>query len=179
MASGLEQRMKQRMLGGTVGQPWTESQEREADGYLAGMAVWNHWLVTVLMLISLLFDTWRHSLSFGSFALLGVQLFSSVYLIVRMRHSTSFDYRGSPDEDLQQTLRKLKKSAVVMGTCWGVMMLLFMQVVLPLVAGDPLRLTPLHVVVWLVAGAVFGVTMYFFMRRRVLKASQSKPDTDQ
>lgn len=159
-------RMK-RQLPGRQG-PLDEGAQRRLDGELAHAAVLLYYLVPVLMLISLVMDAYTHqrvTVSFGTVALLIVHVFLSSKVIRASKKAGVSGPESLPSSERAQTPGKMKRSAWLAGLGWGASMALTMNVVLPWVAGQPVKQDLFHWLIWLVGGVAIGGYVYWENRR--------------
>ncbi len=162
----LEARLKHLFLSDLAVDP---TREAEIDRILAALAVNLFYLTTGLMLISLLLDLWiRQSVSFGTVALLGVQQFSAWYVLLRVRRTGLLARRVETPDEYRLALARLRRTAALSGLVWGVLMLLLMNVGLPLLTGEPVRMAWFQLLIWLLGGAAFGLGMYLWQKRRLV-----------
>ncbi|MDO4682301.1 MAG: hypothetical protein Q4B17_05870 [Lautropia sp.] len=165
----------ERMKRCLVGRQWPleEGARRSLDEGLANAAVVVYYLVATLMVISLLVDVYTHrkvSVSFGTVALMVVHVFLSCRVIRASKQAGLSGAETLSPSNHARTVRTMKRSAWLLGLGWGASMTVLMNVVLPWVAGQPVKQDLFHWVIWWVGGAVMGA---FFYRdgKRLVKAS--------
>ncbi|MEK5055741.1 hypothetical protein MHH96_20340 [Niallia sp. FSL K6-0212] len=63
----------------------------------------------------------------------------------------------------------MKKSSFLAGIQWGLSMLILMEYVFPYLSTGELNLEWWNVLIWLLGGMLFGMTMYLFSKSKLQK----------
>lgn len=162
-------RMKRRLLGRR--QALDDGERQRLDRVLAdGAILVFYYLGTVLMVISLVVDAYTHqriTVSFGTAALLGIQLVFSMYVIRASKKAGLSAPEPLPSSDHALAHKRLKCESLLAGLGWGIFMMLVMNVLLPWLAGQPVKQDLFQWLIWFVGGSVFGWLMYRQGKRQI------------
>lgn len=165
MLSNMEKRMLKPFIGYL--EERDEYQQGEIQKILAGACMYAFFLTTGLMLISLIIDTLNHSFTFGTVALFLVNQFLSYFIMFRLRKTGIAETEYAIEADYEKTIKALKKKFFLAGTQWGFTMIILMEFLLPAIAGKKLEIHPFSIIVWIIAGAAFGICTYFLQKRNI------------
>lgn len=136
---------------------------------LAKLNMYLFYLTSILMLISLLFDTIHHRFTFGTFALFFIQQFNAYYILIKLRKSRVDITEFYDNNTYQNQLKKLKKQSSVAGIQWAFFMIVMNNYILPTISGDSIILNLNSFIIWILGGVFFGVIIYFFGKVKIKK----------
>ncbi|AIQ44963.1 hypothetical protein R70723_02870 [Paenibacillus sp. FSL R7-0273] len=161
--------LEKRMLKPFIGylEERDEYQQGEIYKILAGACMYAFYLTTGLMLISLIADTINHTFTFGTIALFMVNQFLAYYIHIRLRKTGIAETEYDAEADYEQTVKALKKKFIFAGAQFGLTMLVLMEFLLPTLAGEKLDIQLVPILIWLLAGAAFGICTYFLQKRNI------------
>ncbi|MDO4231967.1 MAG: hypothetical protein Q4D19_07540 [Lautropia sp.] len=167
MGDGLKKHLKRRLVGAPA--ELDAQQERAVNEVLADAGTYAFYLLLVLMLVSLVLDVSRDTVSFGTMAMLGVILFVCVYLLKRLGRSRVLDDKPGSLAEYEQSLSRLKRRSVLGAFGWGVSMFVVMNYVFPWLQGKPFITGLVPALIWGAAGVVWGVFVYLASKRSIRK----------
>ena len=72
-------------------------------------------------------------------------------------------------EEYEINVRRLKRSSTFGGICWGLIMLLWMEYLVPLISREEISFSWIGVISWGIGGVLFGVTIYFIAKSKLEK----------
>ena len=140
---------------------------------LSKLNMYSFYLINILMFISLIFDTINHTFTFGTFSLLVIQQFSSYYILIKLKKTGVDITEFYDDASYTAEVKKLKKKSIIAGLEWGISMLIFMQYILPTLSGKGVQINLFIVIVWVCAGAFFGIGIYFISKQKLKKVDNN------
>lgn len=120
------------------------------------------------MIISLIFDSSNHKLTFGTFALFFVHQFNSYYVPNKLRKNGLNEIKVDGDINYSNAIKKLRKQMALAGIQWGFSMFVLMEYIFPTFWGDPINIGLYQILIWVCGGTFFGGTMYL-LGKSILK----------
>ncbi|AYV70165.1 DUF3278 domain-containing protein [Bacillus circulans] len=133
----------------------------------SGIMLW--YLTTLLMIISLIIDTIHHTLSFATPSLFIVNMIYAILTLIKIRKKQLDETDCASIEEYEEKKKQLKKSSFLAGIQWGLSMLILMEYVFPYLSTGELNLEWWNVLIWLLGGMLFGMTMYLFSKSKLQK----------
>lgn len=146
-----------------------EYQQNSIYKTLAVANVYSFYLLSFFMIISLIFDSINHKLTFGTFALFFVHQFNSYYIPNKLRKSGLNEIKVDGDINYSNAIKKLRKQMVIAGIQWGFSMFVLMEYIFPTLCGDPINIGLSEVLPWVCGGIFFGGTMYILGKSNLKK----------
>jgi hypothetical protein len=140
---------------------------------LAKVNMYSFYLISILMMGSLVFDSVNHRFTFGTVALFFIQQFNAYYISIKLRKSGVDETEFYDNTTYLLQLKKLKKQAVMAGTQWGLWMLIMMDYIFPALEGEQIRIDLISVIIWICGGAFFGGAMYLFGKLKITKVDNN------
>ncbi|MEK5447620.1 DUF3278 domain-containing protein [Paenibacillus sp. FSL R7-0331] len=165
MLNNLEKRMLKPFVGYL--EERDEYQQGEIHKILASACMHAFYVTTALMLISLIVDTINGTFTFGTIALFIVNQFVAYYIQIRLKKTGIAETEYDAEADYERTILRLKKKFIFAGAQWGFTMLILMEFLLPALAGEKLEIHLFSILIWLLAGAAFGICTYFLQKRNI------------
>ncbi|MBO0449175.1 DUF3278 domain-containing protein [Enterococcus sp. MJM12] len=144
-----------------------ESQKVTIYKILANANMLTFYFTTILMLISLIWDSIHQQFTLGTFLLLAVQQFNSYYILFKFRKYKVQQTKFDDKEAYILAVKTLKLKGFWIGLDWGVSMFITMTFIFPTLWHDPIRVTIWNVLIWLTAGFFFGFTMYLVSKNQL------------
>lgn len=140
---------------------------------LACVDMYSFYLISFFMLISLIFDSINHKLTFGTFALFFIQQFNAYYIARKLKKSgvdkTEFDDKVT----YSLKLKRLRKQAITTGLQWGLGMLVTMEYLFPTLEGEIIDVRLFSVIIWMCGGIFFGWGMYISGKSKLTKVDNN------
>lgn len=131
------------------------------------------YLLTIFMLVSFIFDSINHKLTFGTFALFFIQLFNACYTVIKLRKSgvdiTEFDENAT----YSTQIKKLRKQIIIVTILWGFYMFIINRYILPTLLGERINIGLFQIVVWICATLFFGVSCYIIAKSKLKKVDNN------
>lgn len=140
---------------------------------IAKVNMYSFYLISILMMGSLIFDSINHRFTFGTVALFFIQQFNAYYISIKLRKSGVDSTEFYDDTTYLLQLKKAKKQAIMAGTQWGLGMLIMMDYIFPALEGEQIRLSLISVIIWTCGGAFFGGFMYLFGKLKLKKVDNN------
>ncbi|WP_042274389.1 DUF3278 domain-containing protein [[Clostridium] dakarense] len=131
--------------------------------------LYTFYLLTICMLVSLIFDSINHKLTFGTFAMFFIQQFNAYYILIKLRKSgvdkTEFDDNAT----YSTQLKKSKKQTIIAAIQWGFSMLVMMEYIFPTLLGERINIGLFQIIVWICATLFFGTSCYIIAKSKLKK----------
>ncbi|GAA0494101.1 hypothetical protein GCM10008986_20770 [Salinibacillus aidingensis] len=163
--------MKNKILNRFIGavDDRDEYQRHEIYKELAfsGILLW--YLTLFLMFISLIFDTIHNTLSFATPSLFIINMVYAGIVIVKIRRKNLDETDCASLEEYEEKKKQLKITSTLFAVQWGFFMLFFMEYVSPYISTGEIDVDWWDVVIWLIAGAFFGMTQYSISKSKIQK----------
>ncbi|RDY22644.1 DUF3278 domain-containing protein [Romboutsia maritimum] len=140
---------------------------------LAKANMYSFYLISLLMMVSLIFDSVNHRFTFGTVALFFIQQFNAYYVSIKLRKSGVDTTEFDDNTTYLIQLKKLKKQARMAGIQWGLSMLIMMDYIFPALEGEKIKLDLISVIVWTCGGALFGGVMYLFGKLKLTRVDNN------
>lgn len=134
---------------------------------IAKVNMYSFYLISILMIGSLIFDSVNHRITFGTVALFFIQQFNAYYILIKLRKNGVDETEFYDNTTYLLQLKKFKKQSVMAGTQWGLFMLIMMDYIFPVLEGEQIRIDLISVIIWIFGGAFFGGAMYLFRKRKI------------
>ena len=136
---------------------------------LAKLNMYSFYLISILMLISLIFDTINHRFTFGTFALLFIQQFNAYYILIQLRKSGVDITEVYDNITYLKQLKRLKKQSVISGIQWAFFMIIMNNYIFPSLLGENIILNIKSIIIWSLGGLSFGLGLYFIEKVKLRK----------
>lgn len=166
----LENKLLQRYVG-YFGER-DEYQEAKIYEILASSNILTFYLTTALMMISLIWDSIHQQYTLGTILLFGLQQFNSYYILFKLRKYKVQQTEFYDEKSYTSALKSLRTRSFWAGLQWGLSMFFLMTIVFPMLWHDPIKVGWIPILIWLLAGLFFGVSIY------LISKSQLKMITD-
>lgn len=140
---------------------------------LAKVNMYSFYLISLLMMVSLIFDSVNHRFTFGTVALFFIQQFNAYYISIKLRKSGVDTTEFDDNTTYLIQLKKLKKQSIMAGTQWGIWMLIMMDYIFPVLEGEKIEGGLISVIIWTCGGAFFGGAMYLFGKLKLTKVDNN------
>lgn len=134
---------------------------------LANANMLTFYLTTILMMVSLVCDSIHQQFTLGTFLLLIIQQFNSIYILVKVRKYQVQKTEYYDEESYRLAVKTLKVKGFWAGLDWGFWMFIWMTFISPSLWGDPIRVSWWNILLWSLAGFFFGFTMYLFSKSQL------------
>ncbi|MGX1723809.1 DUF3278 domain-containing protein, partial [Bacillus haynesii] len=72
-------------------------------------------------------------------------------------------------EEYEEKKKRLKKTSFLAGFQWGLSMLIFMEYVSPYLSTGEINVSWWNILIWVLGGIFFGMTMYWFSKSKLQK----------
>ncbi|MDX8045247.1 DUF3278 domain-containing protein [Gracilibacillus sp. S3-1-1] len=139
---------------------------------LANANVLSFWLITLLMLISLIWDTYHHQFSLGTLFLLVAQQFNVYYILLKLRKTGVTDTEFYDEASYKLQTKQLQKTACFSGISFAFLFFVLMNYLLPFVEGAAIHISWKDLVIMVIQALFFGYMMYLFGKGRLKKAME-------
>ena len=146
-----------------------ESQQQEIYKELAFTSILLYYVTMALMMISLINDLVLQTVSIMTPILLVVNIGYSVLIMKRLNRKEWLVTDCATPEEYEINVRRLKRSNTFGGISWGLMMLLWMEYLMPLISREEINFSWIGVIIWGIGGVLFGIAMYFVSKSKLEK----------
>ena len=146
-----------------------EYQQQEIYKELAFSGILLYYTTMLLMMISFIIDLVTQSFSFITPILLVVNIGYSFLIVMRTNKKEWMSTDCATPEEYAMNIQKLKRSNTFVGICWGLMMLFWMEYLMPLISGEEVSFSWIGLISWGIGGVLFGVAMYYFAKSKLEK----------
>ncbi|MEN0587867.1 hypothetical protein [Kurthia gibsonii] len=146
-----------------------EYQQQEIYKELAFTGILLYYVTMALMMISLINDLVQQTVSIMTPILLVVNIGYSALIMKRLNKKEWMATDCATPEEYEINVRRLKRSSTFGGISWGLMMLLWMEYLMPLISREEISFSWIGVIIWGIGGVLFGVTMYFITKSKLEK----------
>lgn len=146
-----------------------EYQQQEIYKELAFTGILLYYMTMALMMISLINDLVQQTVSIMTPILLVVNIGYSALIMKRLNKKEWMVTDCATPEEYEINVRRLKRSSTFGGISWGLMMLLWMEYLMPLISREEISFSWIGVIIWGIGGVLFGVTMYFITKSKLEK----------
>lgn len=136
---------------------------------LSKLNMYSFYLISILMLISLIFDTISHRFTFGTFALFFIQQFNAYYILIKLRKSGVDITEVYDNVTYLKQVKKLKKQSIIAGIQWAFFMIIMNSYIFPSLLGENIIVNIKSIVVWSLGGLSFGLGLYFIGKVKLRK----------
>lgn len=140
---------------------------------LAKLNMYSFYLISILMLISLIFDTISHRFTFGTFALFFIQQLNAYYILIQLRKNGVDRTEFYDNVTYLKQVKKLKKQSIIAGIQWAFFMIIMNSYIFPSLWGENIIVNIKSIVVWSLGGLFFGVVMYFLGKLKLKKVDDN------
>ena len=146
-----------------------EYQQQEIYKELAFSGIILYYLLMLLMGTSLIIDLVQQTFSLITPILLIVTIGYSGFLMKRLNKKEWMATDCATPEEYEMNVHRLKRSSTLAGISWGLMMLLWMEYLMPLISREEISFSWVGVISWGIGGVFFGIMMYFFAKSKLEK----------
>lgn len=146
-----------------------EYQKQEIYKELAYSGIIFYYLSMLLMLVSLVIDTYNNEMSIITLLLVILNIGYSGYIGYRLRTKQLDTSDCATPEEYDVKKAKLKRSCSVASIQWGFGMIVMMEYVFPFIGGDELSLSWFNMIIWLIGGIAFGFFLYLLSKSKLQK----------
>lgn len=146
-----------------------EYQQQEIYKELAFTGILLYYVTMALMMISLINDLVLQTVSIMTPILLVVNIGYSVLIMKRLNRKEWLVTDCATPEEYEINVRRLKRSNTFGGISWGLMMLLWMEYLMPLISREEINFSWIGVIIWGIGGVLFGIAMYFVSKSKLEK----------
>lgn len=144
-----------------------EYQQTKIYEVLAVNNMLTFYLLTIFITISFIWDVIHQQFTLGTFALFIIQQFNSGYIMFQLRKYNVLQTEFYDKKSFTTAVNNMKLKAVFAGLEWGFFMLVTNGYILPALLNEPINVNLFTIIVWAVAGCFFGLSMYFFGKKRL------------
>ncbi|WP_051289931.1 DUF3278 domain-containing protein [Paenibacillus massiliensis] len=144
-----------------------EYQQEAIYRILANACLYAFYLATILMLISLIIDTAHHTFSFGTMSLFIVQQFISYFTVNKLKKTGIAETEYDLETDYNNKIYVLKRKSIISGIQWSFSMMIMIEFLFPTIANRTITMNWFSMVVWIIAGAAFGLWVYFQQKKNI------------
>ncbi|MEK4532145.1 hypothetical protein [Solibacillus sp. FSL K6-1554] len=146
-----------------------EYQQQEIYKELAFTGILLYYVTIVLMMVSLITDLVQQTVSIMTPILLIVNIGYSILIMKRINKKEWMATDCATPEEYEINVRRLKRSSTFGGISWGLMMLLFMEYLMPLISREEISFSWIGVISWGIGGALFGTAIYYISKSKLVK----------
>lgn len=146
-----------------------EYQKKEINHILAMNTVYTFYLAALFLLVSLAVDTMHHTLTVGTISLFFLLEIMSVYIMTKIRKKGLDHTEWETEDEYQQKLTYLRKKSIFLGVQWGGCMFFMMDFLFPYLKNEMIGINWYSLLIWSFAGALFGMSMYFINKSKLIK----------
>ena len=146
-----------------------EYQKHEIYKELALSGIIFYYLSMLLMLVSLLINTFKNEMSIITPILVILNIGYSGYIGYRLSKKKLDTSDCATPEEYDVKKAKLKRSCVMAGIQWGLLMIVMMEYILPFIGGEKLSLSWIGILAWTIGGIAFGFFLYLLSKSKLQK----------
>jgi len=146
-----------------------EYQKQEIYKELALSGIIFYYLSMLLMLVSLVIDTFNNEMSIITPILVILNVGYSGYIGYRLRKKQLDTSDCATPEEYDAKKAKLKRSCIIASIHWGFWMIVMMEYILPFIGGDDLSLSWFNMIAWIIGGIAFGFFLYLISKAKLQK----------
>jgi len=146
-----------------------EYQKQEIYKELALSGIIFYHLSMLLMVVSIVIDTFNNEMSIITPILLILNVGYSGYIGYRLSKKRLDTSDCATPEEYDAKKAKLKRSCTSAGIQWGLWMIIMMEYVLPLIGGEDLSLSWFNMTAWAIGGIAFGFFLYLVSKSKLQK----------
>lgn len=121
------------------------------------------------MMISLINDLVQQTVSFMTPTLLIVNIGYSGVIMMRLNKKGWISTDCATPEEYEINIHKLKRSSTFRGISWGLIMLLWMEYLMPLISREDINFSWIGIISWGIGGLLFGIAIYFISKSKLEK----------
>lgn len=136
---------------------------------LATSNIYSFYLLTFCMMVSFIFDSINHKLTFGTFALFFIQQFNAYYILIKLRKSEVDKTEFDDNATYSTQIKKLRKQIIIAAIQWGFSMFVIMEYIFPTLWGERINIGLFQILVWICGATFFGVSCYIIAKSRLKK----------
>ena len=146
-----------------------EYQKQEIYKELAVSGVVFYYLSMLLMLVSLIIDTFNNEMSIITPILVVLNVSYSGYIGYRLSKKKLDTSDCATPEEYERKKAELKRSCIMAGMQWGLWMIVMMEYILPFIAGEELSVSWIAILVWSIGGLALSVFLYLVSKSKLQK----------
>ncbi len=166
-------KLEKKLLKHTVG--YLEDRDEYQQGVIyktfTTSGIYSFYLITLCMLVSFVFDTINHTLTFGTLALLFIQQFNCYYMFIKLRKS-GVDITEVDDNATYSTqIKKLRKQIIIVSTLWGFSMFVMTEYIFPTLLGERINIELFQIFVLICSTIFVGVSFYLVAKSKLKNVS--------
>lgn len=140
---------------------------------LAIANMYSFYLLSFFMMVSLIFDSINHKLTFGTFALFFIQQFNAYYILIKLRKSGVDKTEFDDTVTYSTQIKKLRKQNIIAGIQWGFCMFVMMEYIFPTLDGEIINIGLSEIIKWTCGGIFFGGSMYILGKSNLKKVDDN------
>ena len=146
-----------------------EYQKQEIYKELALSGIIFYHLSMLLMVVSIVIDTFNNEMSIITPILLILNVGYSGYIGYRLSKKRLDTSDCATPEEYDAKKAQLKRSCMIASMQWVLWMIIMMEYVLPFIGGENLSLSWIPMLAWLIGGIVLGFFLYFVSKSKLQK----------
>ena len=146
-----------------------EYQKQEIYKELALSGIIFYYLSMLLMLVSLIIDTFNNEMSIITPILIILNIGYSGYIGYRLSKKKLDTSDCATPEEYERKKAELKRSCLMAGIQWGLWMIVMMEYILPFIGGERLSISWIGILAWSIGGIAFGVFLYLISKSKLQK----------
>ena len=146
-----------------------EYQKQEIYKELALSGMIFYYLSMLLMVVSLVIDTFNNEMSIITPILVILNIGYSGYIGYRLRKKQLDTSDCATPEEYNAKKAKLKRSCIIASIQWGLSMVVMMEYIFPFIGGEDLSLSWFSILVWIIGGIAFGFFLYLMSKSKLQK----------
>lgn len=146
-----------------------EYQKQEIYKELALSGIIFYYLSMLLMLVSLVIDTFNNEMSIITPILVILNVGYSGYIGYRLRKKQLDTSDCATPEEYDVKKAKLIRSCIIVSIQWGFWMIVMMEFILPFIGGEKLSLSWISMLAWILGGLALGLFLYLLSKSKLQK----------
>ena len=146
-----------------------ENQKQEIYKELAFSGIIFYYLSMLLMVISLIIDTYNNEMSLITPILVVLNIGYSAYIAFRLNKKQLDISDCATSEEYNIKKVKLRRSSIIAGIQWGFWMIVMMEYILPFIGGEGLSFSWFNIMIWLIGGLLLSVFIYYVSKSKLKK----------
>lgn len=147
-----------------------EYQKQEIYKELAFSGIIFYYMSMLLMVISLIIDTYNNEMSLITPILVVLNIGYSAYIAFRLNKKQVDISDCATSEEYNIKKAKLRRSSIIVGIQWGFWMIVMMEYILPFIGGGGgLSFSWFNMMIWFIGGLLLSVFIYYVARSKLKK----------
>ncbi|MEK4129412.1 hypothetical protein NYE67_07000 [Solibacillus sp. FSL W8-0474] len=123
----------------------------------------------LLMVISLIIDTYKKEMSLIKPILVFLNIGYSAYIAFRLNKKQLDISNCATSEEYNIKKAKLRRSSIIVGIQWGFWMIVLMEYILPFIRGEGLSFSWFNMIIWFIGGLLLSVCIYYVSMSKLKK----------